>query len=291
MALRVFVVLIVLLLLMLVPQLPRWRRFGWLVRWNALLEDSSGGARLTLAVLPPVLLCALLALLFAHASLFAVLWVVFAAAVLAYTLGPRELDADIDAVLKARDSATREQAAQALRAGEDEAPLAFTAPALVEAGVLAALQRRFGVLFWFLLLGPAGALGYRLVQQLAQTAAGAGLDAAARAGARRVLEVLDWAPAHLMVFAMALVSDFDAVIHAWRGWHAAPERAARPFESGFLGAVAKAGVDADVEAGDGYAEDISDPLLELADARHLLARVLWVWLALAALLAVAGWFA
>lgn len=289
MALRVFVVLIVLLLLTLVPQLPRWRRFEWLGHWAARLGDSSGGARITLTVLPPVAACALLAAVFAQGSIYALLWVVFAVAVLAYSLGPRELDRDIDAVLKAPDRAQREQAAQMLRPAADASTLAFTAPALVEASVLSALSRRFGVLFWFLLLGPTGALLYRLVQQLADGQAGADLDAAARAAARRTLEVLDWAPAHLMVFAMALVSDFDAVIHAWREWHKAPERASRPFEAGFLGAVAKAGVDADVEAGDGYAEDTSDPLLELTDVRHLLARVHWVWLALAALVGLAGW--
>ena len=37
--------------------------------------------------------------------------------------------------------------------------------------------------------------------------------------ARRLADALDWIPAHLMVFAMALVSDFDAVIGAWKQWH------------------------------------------------------------------------
>ena len=41
-------------------------------------------------------------------------------------------------------------------------------PSLVEAVFRCALWRWFGVLFWFLLLGPAGALLYRLVSLSAQ---------------------------------------------------------------------------------------------------------------------------
>ena len=40
-------------------------------------------------------------------------------------------------------------------------------------------------------------------------------------------------------------------------------------------------------AGDGYAGDVADPLLELADARTVLRRILVVWLAVVALLALA----
>ena len=43
-----------------------------------------------------------------------------------------------------------------------------------------------------------------------------------------------------------------------------------------------------VIAGDGYAEDVNDPLIELTDARHLLVRVLIVWLAVSSLLVLGG---
>ncbi|NII10839.1 cobalamin biosynthesis protein [Oleiagrimonas sp. C23AA] len=289
MALRLFVVVIVLLLLSMVPHLPKWRRLEWFDQWVGHLSDSSGAARVLVCVLPPLAACALIAFILSRTPYLAVLWVVFAAAVLAYSFGPRELEADIDAVLAAPDAASRHDAAQALRPGIDDEPLPMLAPAWVEATVVSALWRRFGVLFWFLLAGPTGAIGYRLVQLLAAGQPATRLDAATRAAARRTLEVLDWLPSHLMVFAMALVSDFDAVVQAWRAWHREPGRAARPFEAGFLGAVARAGVDADVEAGDGYAEDTSDPAGELTDTRHLLTRVLMVWLAVTALLVLADW--
>lgn len=289
MALRLLVIVVVLLLLAFVPQLPKWRRFEWFGQWSEHVSGSTGGARVLICLLPPLAACALLAFLLSHIAYLGLAWLLFAVAVLTYSLGPRELEADIAAVLAAPDAAARHDAAQALRPQYDDPPLPMQAPAWVEAAVLSAQARRFGVLFWFLVAGPTGALAYRLVQQLAAGESGTRLDAAARAAARRCLELLDWIPAHLMVFAMALVSNFDAVVHAWRAWHRDPSRAARPFEAGFLGAVARASVNADVEAGDGYAEDVSDPVGELDDVRHLLSRVLIVWLAVAALAVIAGW--
>lgn len=289
MALRVFVVLIVLALLAMVPHLPRWRRFGWFGNWVRHLGDIGGSGRVVVALLLPVVACLLVAIAVSQRPLLGVLWVVFAVVVLVYAFGPRELDEDISAVIDAPDPAARHDAAQRLRPRADDPPLQTHAPDWVEAAVQSSLHRRFGVLFWFLLAGPTGALLYRLAHQLAEGDAAAALDAEARSGARRFLELLDWLPATLMVVAMALVSDYDAVMQAWQAWRAAPERAARPLESGFLGAVARAGVDADVQAGDGYAVDVSDPLLELSDTRRLLWRVLVVWLAVAALIAIAGW--
>jgi AmpE protein len=202
--------------------------------------------------------------------------------------GPRELDADIDAVLKAPDRDQRLAAAQALRPDSSHAPLPLEATALVEATFVSALSRWFGVLFWFVLLGPAGALGYRMIQLIARHASFADeLDAGQHEIAERAARILDWAPAHLVALTLALVSEFDAVLRTWREYHAA--HGYFTLDLGFLGALARAGVDADVIAGDGYATDVNDPLNELADARRVLRRVLLAWLAVVALLVLAGW--
>jgi AmpE protein len=152
------------------------------------------------------------------------------------------------------------------------------------------LRRRFGVLFWFFLLGPAGALGYRLAWVTADSEAER-IDPRTRHAARRFALALDWIPAHLMTLAMALVSNFDAVISAWRTWHAQPGRSMWELDPDFLAAVARSGVNADIEAGDGPTLDTHDPIVELADARSLMLRVLVVWLAVVALIVLAGWVA
>ena len=288
MAIKLVAALIVLLFAFSQPDLARFRDFAWFRAWLAQLHFAEGGGRLAIALAVPVIVCALLAHAL-HGWVLGFAGVAFAVLVLIYTLGPREPEEDIDAVLTGDDAVAREAVAQRLRSEPAGAPRAFSAPELVEAATLAALRRRFGVLFWFFLLGPAGALVYRLARVAADSAEG-DCDARTRHAARRFAAALDWAPAHRMVLAMALVSDFDAVLHAWRAWHAQPGRSGWELEPGFLAAVARAGVDADVQAGDGWSQDTRDPLVELSDARHLLLRVLIVWLAVVALIVLAGWF-
>lgn len=287
MTLRLFAVVLALVLLAWVVPLRRWRDLRWFDRWINQCGQLHGPLRVLATLAPWVVVVAVLGILLGLSEWTGVLWLAFSVLVLIYTLGPRYLDTDIDAVIHAEDRAEREQAAQALRVhADDDAALPLAAPALVEATVLSALKRRFGVVFWFLVLGPAGALLYRLAQVLGDDA---DTDADSRHSARRLAQFLDWPASHLMVFAMALVSDFDAVIDAWRAWHKAPTRSAWAFESGFLGAVARAGVRADVAEGDEEGLDADDPLTELIDTRRLLQRMMVVWLALAAVLVLVGW--
>lgn len=284
-------VLLVLACVHALPDLARWRDFSWLQVWLAQWTRASGDAarpRFAAAWLPLLLflLCELIQLVLDHV-LFGLPGFAFAVVVLFYCWGPRDLDADIEAVLKAPDSDRRLAAAQALRTDGETAPLAFESAPLVEATFAAALSRWFGVLFWFVVLGPAGALGYRVVQLLARHRAFAdGLEATQVELLERTARILDWAPAHLVALTLALVSDFDAVIKTWRDYHAAHGKGYFTLDLGFLGALAKAGIDADVEAGDGYASDVSNPLVELADAQRALRRILVGWLALIALAAL-----
>jgi AmpE protein len=284
-------VLLVLACANALPDLARWRDFSWLQVWLAQWTRASGDAARPrfAAVLLPLLLfvvCELIEFVLDHV-LFGLPGFAFAVVVLFYCWGPRDLDADIDAVLQAPDSDRRLAAAQALRADGAAAPLPFESAPLVEATFAAALSRWFGVLFWFVVLGPAGALGYRIVQLLARHPGFADhIDANQGELLERTARILDWAPAHLVALTLALVSDFDAVIKTWRDYHAAHGKGYFTLDLGFLGAIAKAGIDADVEAGDGYASDVSNPLVELADAQRVLRRILVGWLALIALVAL-----
>lgn len=274
------------------PDLARWRDFSWLkvglvqgVRSDAAPER----ARFALVLLPLALfaICALIQLALHHV-LFGLPAFVFGVVVLFYCWGPRDLDADIAAVLKAPDSERRSAAAQLLRPDPAVAPLPFESAPLVEATFASALSRIFGVLFWFVVLGPAGALGYRVALLIARnTAFASDLEPGQRATLERVALILDWAPSHLVALTLALVSEFDSVMRTWRDYHAAHGQGYFTLDLGFLGALARAGVDADIAAGDGYAADVGYPLVALADARRVLRRILVTWLALIAVVALA----
>ena len=290
MAKTLLVMVLVLAVSRALPDLARLRDFSWLHIWLARWHGDGNEPARPVLLLPALVfvLCALIQSALDHV-LFGLPLFAFAAIVLFFCMGPRELEADIDAIVKAPDRDQRFAAAQALRADSADPPLPLEAAPLVESAFASALSRWFGVLFWFVLLGPAGALGYRMIQLIARSAAFADtLDASQHALVERTLRILDWAPAHLMALTLALVSDFDAVLRTWRDWHVARGRWLT-LDLGFLGAIARSGVDADVVAGDGYAADVNDPLNELEDARRVLRRILVAWLAVLALLVLAGW--
>ncbi len=290
MAKTLIAILLVLLSMHALPDLARFRRFGWLR--DMLIPagaGAEGNASRTLWITGLLLVATALIQAGLHRHWFGFLELAFMVVVLYMSWGPRDLDEDIDGVLKAPDSERRREAAQRLNDGISEQVLPFNAAAVVEASFAAALSRQFGALFWFALIGPIGAVGYRLVHLLARSPAFAEAAGDLRPTFERTALILDWLPAHLLAWTLALVTDFDASVRAWRDYHAAHGQGYFTLDLGFLGAIARAGVDADVAAGDAGIESIGDPLTELADTRIILRRALYAWIAIIAVIVIGGW--
>jgi AmpE protein len=289
MAISLLIVLITLGVLHLRPQLAGWVGDRPFRQWIRQLGDTTGVGRVVLALLLPLVLCAVVVWLLGRLPLGELWQLLFALAVLLYAFGPREFEADLEAIVQAPDGLQREATAQALT--EDGETVAWQAAALGEAVAYAALRRRFGVLFWFFLFGPVGALAYRLGQTLGRDRS-LQLDDASALSARHVANALDWLPAQLLTLTLAVVGHWEAVIGAWQRWHA--QAATNSWYSvgpGFLGAAARADAISDIEGGDGYAEDRTDPLAELVRLRSALLRALLAWLSVVALVVIGGWVA
>jgi len=288
-AVSLLAALIALGLVHAMPQLAHWRGDGGFRRWVAQLGDTSGPARVAVTLGVPVVLCLVVIWLLSLLPGSELFRLVFSFVVLMYCFGPHAYEADLEAIIKAPDQPSREAAAQAL--SDDGDPVAWNAVALGEATAYAALRRRFGVLLWFFLLGPAAALLYRLAQTLGRDQT-LRVDGTARTAARSFANVADWLPAQLMVFTLALVGHWDAVIDAWKRWHKQQSPNSWYVEGpGFLGAAARADVEVDIQAGDGYAEERIDTLGELIRLRGALLRALLAWLSVVALMVLAGWMA
>jgi AmpE protein len=292
MALTLIAVVLALVLGHVVPGLIVLRRYGWFVGWlQALGRVFSGtgawAGRIGLLVavgLPVGAVGVAQWLLDGHA--YGLPLFLFALAVLIYTWGPRDLDLDVDAVVEARDSESRRAAAAALFPEGGEPTI--EGPSLVEAVFRCALWRWFGILFWALVLGPAGALLYRLVSLAAQGESLKVLSPSQGAAARLFLSLLNWPVAHLMTLGLALAANFDGVLAAWRDWHA---QGGRALDAGFLGAAARASVVCELAEEEAYAIDgpaQAPALLELRDAMSLVWRVLLLWLAALAIVVIAG---
>ena len=295
MSLTLIAVVVALLLGHVAPALAAGvRDFSWYRRWLHWLgaRFPSGFWRgrygIALALIPPLLLTALFQAAL-HKPLLGFAGLVFGIALLFYCWGPRDLDLDVEAIVAAPDPQARRDAIDRLRTPGVTTPP--DASMLVEVVFRNAQRRWFGVLFWFLVLGPFGALLYRLAT-LASEDDITELPLDTSTGARVLLSVLDWPVAQLMTLALALVGNFDTVVGAWKE----NDGASLSMDSEFLTAAGRASVR--TELADEALDDADTAtamattagvLPELRDAMSLVWRVLLLWLVVLALFVVAGW--
>lgn len=205
-----------------------------------------------------------------------------ALAVLVYTFGPHDLDADIDAIIHAEDDAAQSEAVRRLL-GEDlpEDPASRQAAA-VQAVFREALQRWFGTIFWFAVLGIYGAVLYRIADRI--TEGDLELPEPQLELFRNLRAILDWPVAQLMTLSLAVATDFDSVYKAWKKYHDQQGHGLFEGNNEFLYTAARQIVLSGRAARDGYADQLDGPLGCLKQAMDLVWRVLGVWLTVLALL-------
>jgi AmpE protein len=190
-------------------------RDGWYRRWREQLRSLgfAPAVRLGLAVLLPVLLVHL-ALEALRPLLFGLVWIAAATLILLYALGRGSLGAEAERYRSQCRRGDFQAALHGLAGDHDDAGAAPDSPVEVHQRVQShllyqALQGWFAVLFYFLLLGPAGALAYRLLQ----------LSAADSAAAQSLLFYVDWVPARLAGAAFVVTGNFiDSVDELYDGF-------------------------------------------------------------------------
>ena len=207
----------------LVPQLDRMRRFEWLKtatgRCNERCKELPGWSGVTgflfyfgvpLLVVWAVNVLVISTLGTLGAFLLAIL-------VLIYTFGPHDLDTDIRSIIHSDDDEAQTQALEALLGDEPPAEGTDENAHAVEFVFRESLQRWFGTIFWFAILGIYGAITYRLADRL--TEGDLKLEPDQHELYLRLRGILDWPVAQLMTFALAIATDFDSVYRAWKKFH------------------------------------------------------------------------
>jgi membrane protein required for beta-lactamase induction len=149
----------------------------------------------------------------------------FAVLVLLFSLGPRDLQEEADEYRAAADAGREDDLRRLARelAERDVPGDAATLDRAVERAIcVQAVNRVFGVVFWFLVLGPAGAWLFRVTDLMRRRAAFAPPPGAAGDAARALQGLLAWLPARLMAAGFALAGSFDGARAAWRAEPAPP---------------------------------------------------------------------
>lgn len=270
----------------LLGSLDEYRRFAWFQDFiervrNRFAEYAwADGPVGVIIAFAPILIVVAMAWWVA-AGLLWILGFLFVVAVLVYSIGPKDLEEDASGYLDASDRGDHEGAAW--YAGEMLGDEAVGTPEQVAArmynGVLVqAHERLLGVLIWFVILGPIGAVLFRLGCEarrwFAETEGGFGKSV------HDLYRILIWPSARVVALGYALAGSFVGAVSRWGSmaefWKGDSE--------GLLVASGAGALNHDVTP----ASETSG-VTRVRDALALSKRTLVVGIVVLALMTLAGW--
>jgi AmpE protein len=229
--------------------------------------------RYLLCVGLPVLLVASLAWLLSS-GLTVILWLLLSLIVLFYTL---------DSVNLADQLEEQEAWLRSLQAGRPVAGAIEQQETFVTETTYFVFQSIYPVLFWFLLLGPTGALAYGLSRSYLQNLQ---IEDPEYARVERVVFWMEWLPVRVTGFIFALLGDFGRCFDTWVAAWSDTESSAEELLRALLGLAIDEADYTDVDDIPAFVVLASE---DLQAVKVLLARTLFGWLGLAAVLAIVGW--
>ena len=258
----------------------------WFARGAGWIRAAPGMAGIWITmvvVLLPVVPVAWVAWTFRDA-LAGITYVLFAAVVLFFSLGPQDLFAQMKAWLDARergDTAEAEAIGRAIREVGDEQWDHPTERAVEGAIFVQANHAIFGVIFWFMLLGPAGAWTYRVADLFRRYVRATGTGGRATETCEHLFGFITWIPARLLAFSYAVAGSFDDAFEDWRAYY---QRTSASFFSVSENILSAAGIGA-IRRRCPEGGCVS----AVESARALLRRTLLIWITFIALLTLVGW--
>jgi membrane protein required for beta-lactamase induction len=274
------------------------RELRWLdpyFDWCLARLDQLSSATVLLAVVLvvlPVLPIFWLQQAFAHA-LFGLLYIAFAAFVLLFSLGPRDLGSEVDDYAEAvasGDAARIDRTAKILTESDLPSEGRVRVLAVEEAVLVQANNRIFGVIFWFMVLGPAGAWLFRVADLMRRRAVfEAGRKTSAGAAVPGYLPVVQsiygvfaWIPARLLALGYAMAGSFEEAVSDWKTYYETCSDKFFHVNDAILAAAGRGALREEEKQAETF------PLGPVRAAMKLVRRTLLVWVTVISLLTVAG---
>ncbi len=214
-----------------------------------------------------------------------VLGFIWAALVLLFALGPRNLGVEISAYLRARAAGDPDAArlvATLVIGGEPPGEPAARAREMSDAALVRVGDWLFSALFWFMLLGPLGAALFRAASVIATRAAADQPGTAYAHAASTLKRVMAWVPMHLLALTYAIVGGYTRVSRAMGDLRSegSPDFLARG--SGIAGRAGKAAL-RNIAASDANEVELLHAVVSLVW------RGVMVWLAVIGVIALLEW--
>jgi adenosylcobinamide-phosphate synthase len=290
------------------PLDQRIQLYVYFARYGNFLERHFNAGRYrygvlawSLGILPAVLARGIIYFFLYRASFL--LAMLFNVGVLYLTLGCSQFTQSAGKVVQALRVDDIDAARAIVGDWEGHSVAQFKANALarvaLEKLLLCAHRQFFGVFFWFVLLGPAGALLYRLAQILSQKWGALDHHEYGRFGLfpDSAFMVLDWIPLRLTAASFAVVGNFEDAIRCWQEqalhWTNKAHGIILASGAGALGVIL--GQPLEVDGQIKYRPDLG--LGDEADADYLESAIsmIWrsiaLWLGLLLLLTIVKWAA
>lgn len=265
-------------------KIRNFRSFHWYNQYSRWMTKhlpgliEQGASSIVILLVPLMILVAIVQNTFDD-LFFDLFSLIFGLVTFLYCLGPRDLSLDIDGFLDARENADEAKAQQFASAlmGEE----ASTAPDQQIVDVMHAIlyqsnDRIFSVIFWFLVLGPFGAILYRLTSYTMTFSVNSTLSAAAK----KLQAILAWAPAHLVAIGYALTGNYEGATAGFRDKSKPEDLSLSNYNT-----LTRAGLGALKDCAPG------EETACIRSTRGLVLRTLVVWLAVISILTLIGWMA
>jgi AmpE protein len=194
-----------------------FREWHWFLNYERWLSEHSvrlpNVVRLIINLTPPLVVIGVMGYLLSG-WLYGIAELIFGIFILLYCLGPynlwEQVYSCIDDLQKEDPKLAIETAKKAfgVRASSNSQVFHKT---LVRAIFIAAHERIFSVIFWFVVLGPLGAVLYRLIALFSMREELGLTDIALK-----IKQGMDWVPVRIFTFIFALGGHFTEVFACWK---------------------------------------------------------------------------
>lgn len=258
--------------------LKQWQQFGWFSKFSAFVLDKTNEhmhnptLRYLSVLAIPVLVVMMLQEM--TASWLSPVSFLFAFIVFVYCLGSLEIEQSLEQLIKAlseKDTNTTQHLIEEITS-ESEIEDENLLDTVIQSSMDTIVSQLFGVIFWFAILGPVGAIIYRLSQELKTTYSD---DPVLAKNCERMLYLLNWLPVRFLTISFAITGHFEGALAAYN------ENKETDRTQQYLLI--------DICHGALEGNQTEDRAAYLSAFRGLVLRSLIVWLTCIALLTLLGW--